>query len=145
MPTHSAAPRAPQASRPNQETVLVVEDEDGVRRMTVEALQSLGYTVIAAAGPEHALDLLKEGIRANLLFTDIVMPGMDGRALAERIKEKQPEMKVLFTTGYMRGAPLYDDIADSGGAMLPKPFTVEQLAAKIRSTLDAGSEMPVAH
>jgi hypothetical protein len=52
---------------------------------------------------------------------------------------------VLFTTGYMRGAPLYDDIADSGGAMLPKPFTVEQLAAKIRSTLDAGSEMPVAH
>jgi signal transduction histidine kinase/CheY-like chemotaxis protein len=145
MPTHSAAPRAPQVSRPNQETVLVVEDEDGVRRMTVEALRSLGYTVIAAAGPEHALDLLTEGVRANLLFTDIVMPGMDGRALAERIKETQPGMKVLFTTGYMRGAPLYDVIADSGGAMLPKPFTVEQLAAKIRSTLDAGSETPVAH
>jgi signal transduction histidine kinase/CheY-like chemotaxis protein len=138
IPTHGATPREPQASRPNRETVLVVEDEDGVRRMTVEALQSLGYTVIAAAGPEHALDLLNEGVRANLLFTDIVMPGMDGRALAERIKEKQPEVKVLFTTGYTRGAPLYDVIAESGGAMLPKPFTVEQLAAKIRSTLDAG-------
>jgi signal transduction histidine kinase/ActR/RegA family two-component response regulator len=138
LPTLSAAQREPQAARPNRETVLVVEDEDGVRRMTVEALQSLGYTVIAAAGPEHALDLLNGGARANLLFTDIVMPGMDGRALAERIKRKQPEVKVLFTTGYTRGAPLYDVIAQSGGAMLPKPFTVEQLAAKIRSTLDAG-------
>ena len=65
MPTHSAAPREPQASRPNRETVLVVEDEDGVRSMTVEALRSLGYTVIAAAGPEHALDLLDEGARAE--------------------------------------------------------------------------------
>jgi CheY-like chemotaxis protein len=73
------------------------------------------------------------------------MPGMDGRALAERIKAKQPEMKVLFTTGYTRGAPLYDLIAESGGAVLPKPFTVEQLAAKVRSTLDSGSETPVAH
>jgi signal transduction histidine kinase/ActR/RegA family two-component response regulator len=138
IPAHSTAPREPQAARPNRETVLVVEDEDGVRRMTVEALQSLGYTVIEAASPDHALDLLNGGARANLLFTDVVMPGMDGRALAERIKEKQPQMKVLFTTGYMRGAPLYDVIAESGGAMLPKPFTVEQLAAKVRSTLDAG-------
>jgi signal transduction histidine kinase len=138
MPARSAVPREPQASPPNRETVLVVEDEDGVRRVTVEALQSLGYTVIAAAGPEHALDLLKDGAHANLLFTDIVMPGMDGRALAERVKERQPEVKVLFTTGYTRGAPLYDIIAASGGAMLAKPFTVEQLAAKIRSTLDAG-------
>jgi CheY-like chemotaxis protein len=136
-PTRSAAPREMQASRPNRETVLVVEDEDGVRRMSVEALQSLGYTVIAATGPEHALGLVHDGLRANLLFTDIVMPGMDGRALAEQIKQRQPEVKVLFTTGYTRGAPLYDVIAESGGAMLPKPFTVEQLAAKIRSTLDA--------
>jgi len=145
IPAHRAASRPPQASRPNTETVLVVEDEDGVRSMTVEALEGLGYTVIAAAGPEHALDLLNEGVRANLLFTDIVMPDMDGRVLADRVKKKHPEVKVLFTTGYTRGAPLYDGIADSGGAMLPKPFTVEQLAAKIRSTLDAGTETPVAH
>jgi signal transduction histidine kinase/CheY-like chemotaxis protein len=137
-PAYSPAPREAQAARPNREAVLVVEDEDGVRRMTVEALQSLGYTVIEAAGPEHALGLLAEGVRANLLFTDVVMPGMDGRALAERIRERRPEMKVLFTTGYTRGAPVYDVIAESGGAMLPKPFTVEQLAAKVRSTLDAG-------
>ena len=139
------APREPRASRPNGETVLVVEDEDGVRSMTVEALQGLGYTVIAAAGPEQALGLLDEGVRADLLFTDIVMPGMDGRVLADRIKEKHPEVRVLFTTGYTRGAPPYDGIADSGGAMLPKPFTVDQLDAKIRSTLDADDETPVAH
>jgi signal transduction histidine kinase/ActR/RegA family two-component response regulator len=145
IPAHRAVPRQPQASRPNTETVLVVEDEDGVRSMTVEALQGLGYTVIAAAGPEQALDLLNEGVRANLLFTDIVMPDMDGRVLADRVKEKHPEVKVLFTTGYTRGAPLYDGIADSGGAMLAKPFTVDQLAAKIRGTCDAGTETPVAH
>jgi len=145
MPARGAVPREAQASRPNRETVLVVEDEDGVRSMTVEALQGLGYTVVAAAGPEHALDLLDEGVRANLLFTDIVMPGMDGRVLADRVREKHPQVKVLFTTGYTRGAPLYDGIADSGGAMLPKPFTVDQLDAKIRSTLDAGGETPVAH
>jgi CheY-like chemotaxis protein len=134
----SVAPREPPAVRPNRETVLVVEDEDGVRKMTVEALRSLGYGVIEASGPEHALELLKGGAQANLLLTDIVMPGMDGRALAEKIKEQQPQMKVLFTTGYMRGAPLYDVIAESGGAMLPKPFTVEELAAKVRNTLEPG-------
>ena len=113
--------------------------------MTVEALQGLGYTVIAAGGPEHALDLLNEGVRPNLLFTDIVMPGMDGRVLAEHVRERHPAVKVLFTTGCTRVAPLHDGIADSGGAMLLKPFTVEQLDAKIRSTLDAGDETSVAH
>jgi len=145
MAARSAAPREPQALRPNRETVLVVEDEDGVRTMTVEALQGLGYTVIAAASPEHALALLEEGARADLLFTDIVMPGMDGRVLADRVKQKHPEVKVLFTTGYTRGAPPYDGIADSGSPMLPKPFTVDQLDAKLRSTLDTGDETAVAH
>ncbi len=141
----SALLREPQASRPNHETVLVVEDEDGVRRMTVEALRTLGYTVIAAEGPEHALGLLEQGTRANLLFTDIVMPGMDGRVLADRVKTRYPEVKVLFTTGYTRGAALQDGIADFGGALLTKPFTVEQLAAKVRSALDTGFETPIAH
>jgi len=141
----SAVPREPPAAGVNTETVLVVEDEDGVRSMTVEALRGLGYTVIAAADPEHAVDLLNQGVRMHLLFTDIVMPGMDGRVLAERVKAVHPHVKVLFTTGYTRGAPPYHGMADSGGAMLPKPFTVEQLAAKIRSTLDDGDANPVAH
>jgi signal transduction histidine kinase/CheY-like chemotaxis protein len=121
----------------NHETVLVVEDEDQVRGVAVEALKNLGYSVIAAEGPERAIELLDNGTVPHLLFTDVVMPGMNGPALAERIRTKQPAIRVLFTTGYTRGAALYDGILDRGAAFLPKPFTVDQLAAKVRSTLDA--------
>lgn len=138
----AAAPAESRCEAGNRETVLVVEDEDRVRSMTVEALRALGYTVIAAEGPEHALDLVGDGTRAHLLLTDVVMPGMDGRALAERIKERQPGIKVLFTTGYTRGAAPYQGILDGGGSMLPKPFTLDQLAAKVRGALDG---VPVAH
>jgi len=120
----------------NHETVLVVEDEDRVRSMTVEALRDLGYSVIAASGPEQAIDLLEDGTAPHLLFTDVVMPGMNGRALADRIREKRPGIKVLYTTGYKRAAAA-DGLLDRGAAFLPKPFTVDQLAAKVRSTLDA--------
>jgi signal transduction histidine kinase/ActR/RegA family two-component response regulator len=131
------APRETQPAQANHETVLVVEDEERVRSMTVEALKNLGYSVIAASGPEQAIDLFNAGTAPHLLFTDVVMPGMNGRALADRIKEKRPDIKVLYTTGYTRGAALYDGILDRGAPFLPKPFTVEQLAAKVRSTLDA--------
>jgi signal transduction histidine kinase/CheY-like chemotaxis protein len=133
----AAAPGDTQSPQANHETVLVVEDEDRVLSMTVEALKNLGYSVVAASGPEQAIELLESGAAPQLLFTDVVMPGMNGHALAARIKDKRPDIKVLYTTGYMRGAVLYDGILDRGAAFLPKPFTVDQLAAKIRSTLDA--------
>jgi len=101
--------------------------------MSVEALRNLGYTVIAAHGPEHALGLVESGVAPHLLFTDVVMPGMSGRVLAERVKERQPAIKVLFTTGYSRGTALVDDAGDRRAPLLCKPFTVEQLAVKIRS------------
>jgi signal transduction histidine kinase/ActR/RegA family two-component response regulator len=132
-----AAPREIQTPRVNHETVLVVEDEERVRSMTVEALRNLGYAVLAAEGAQQALDLLEGGTTPHLLFTDVVMPGMNGGALAARIQEKQPAVKVLYTTGYSRDTPLHDGILDRGAAFLPKPFTIDQLAAKIRSTLDA--------
>jgi signal transduction histidine kinase/ActR/RegA family two-component response regulator len=136
LPTVAAAARdIPSPSR-NQETVLVVEDEASVRDVTVEALRSLGYSVVPAEGPEHALRLVESGVGAQLLFTDVVMPGMNGRALAERVKERQPGIKVLFTTGYSRGAALEDGTLDHESSLLSKPFTVEQLAARIRRTLD---------
>jgi signal transduction histidine kinase len=133
----AVAPLAAQPPGSNQEAVLVVEDEERVRSMTVEALQNLGYSVIAAAGPEQALDLLDRGAALHLLFTDVVMPGMNGRTLAERVRARRPGIKVLYTTGYTRDAALYDGILDRGVPFLPKPFTVDQLAVKIRSTLDA--------
>jgi signal transduction histidine kinase/ActR/RegA family two-component response regulator len=132
----AAAPCDTQSVQANHETVLVVEDEDRVLSMTVEALKNLGYSVVAASGPEQAIDLLESGAAPQLLFTDVVMPGMNGRVLADRIKDKRPDIKVLYTTGYMRGAVPHDGILDRGAAFLPKPFTVDQLAAKIRSTLD---------
>ncbi len=73
---------------------------------------------------------------AQLLFTDLVMPGMSGHALAERIKERQPGIKVLFTTGYARGSALGEGILDRESAVIPKPFTNDQLAAKVRGSLD---------
>jgi CheY-like chemotaxis protein len=121
-----------------------------VRGMTVEALKNLGYSVMAASGAEQAIELLESGAAPQLLFTDVVMPGMNGRALADRIKDKRPDIKVLYTSGYARGNALYDGILDRGAAFLPKPFTVDQLAAKVRSTLDGPpyertSVLPVSH
>lgn len=132
-----APPRDVRPSRSNQESVLVVEDEERVRTMTVEALLNLGYSVIAAAGPEQALELIDSGTVPQLLFTDIVMPGMNGRLLAEHVKQKVPGIKVLYTTGYTPGTAVSDGASDRGTALLPKPFTVDQLAAKIRSALEA--------
>jgi CheY-like chemotaxis protein len=75
--------------------------------------------------------------QVHLLFTDIVMPGMNGRALADRIKAARPSVKVLYTTGYTRDAVIHNGMLDRDVAFLSKPFTVDQLAHKVRQTLDA--------
>ena len=124
----------------NKEVILVVEDEDRVRTMTVEALRGLGYEVIPAAGPQQAIDGLHSHERLHLLFTDIVMPGMNGRALADRVKAMRPSVKVLYTTGYTRDAVIHDGMLDREVAFLAKPFTVDQLAHKVRQTLDTAAE-----
>ena len=115
----------------------MVEDEDRVRAMTVEALRGLGYEVIPAAGPQQVIDGLDAYQQVHLLFTDIVMPGMNGRALADRVKAARPSVKVLYTTGYTRDAVIHNGMLDRDVAFLSKPFTVDQLAHKVRQTLDA--------
>ena len=134
----AAAPNEAPTADSKRETVLVVEDEEQVRGMTVEALRNLGYSVLAAAGPEQALDLIGAGAAPHLLFTDVVMPGMSGRTLAKHIKARQPSIKVVFTTGYTP-AELIDEALDRGTAWLPKPFTLDQLAAKVRAVLDGST------
>jgi signal transduction histidine kinase len=118
------------------EHVLVVEDEERVRQVSVEALRALGYRVIEAPGAVQALALLAEGRTVDLLFTDVVMPDMNGRQLAEQAREVRPDLKVLFTTGYTRNAIVHNGMLDADVAFIAKPFTVDQLARKVRKVLD---------
>jgi CheY-like chemotaxis protein len=118
------------------EIVLVVEDEHAVRRMTVDALRDLGYTVIHAESGPEALDRLERQPNVSLLFTDIVMPEMSGRELADHAIRRRPNLKVLFMTGYTRNAVVHNGIVDPGTALLQKPFTLQQLARKVRETIE---------
>jgi PAS domain S-box-containing protein len=118
------------------EIVMVVEDEPRVRAVSVEALTELGYGVVEAAGPKEALRLLDQGQEISLLFTDVVMPDMSGRELTERAREKIPNLKVLYTTGYARDAIVHNGIVDPGTNLLTKPFSIDDLAMKVRQILD---------
>jgi signal transduction histidine kinase/ActR/RegA family two-component response regulator len=118
------------------ELVLVVEDDERVRVGSVESLRELGYRVIHADGGEAALTLLEKHGDVSLLFTDIVMPGMSGRKLAEEAVARHPRLKVLYTTGFTRNAVVHNGKLDPGVNFLAKPFTLDQLAAKVRDVLD---------
>jgi len=122
----------------SEEIILVVEDEQRVRHFSVDALRELGYTALSAASGLKALQILDDVPRIALLFTDVVMPEMDGRRLAERALIKRPDLKVLYTTGYTKNAVVHNGTLDAGVAFLPKPFTVAQLAMKVRETIDGG-------
>jgi len=124
-------------ARPVTETILVVEDDARVRASTTDALRELGYTVIHAASGQEALGKLQETPGVALLFTDIVMPVMNGRKLAEEAVARMPGLKVIFTTGFTRNAVVHNGVLDHDVHFLAKPFTIEQLAAKLRDVLDA--------
>jgi signal transduction histidine kinase/CheY-like chemotaxis protein len=120
-----------------EEIILVVEDEAAVRRMSVEALRDLGYTVIHASDGHQALERIKNSPGISLLFTDIMMPGMTGRQLADKAQELRPDMRILYTTGYTRNAIVHNGMVDYGISFLPKPFSLQSLARKAREVLDA--------
>lgn len=132
------ARRAPAPIRHGKpsEIILVVEDEERVRNNSVEALRELGYTVLHAASGIEAVAMIEAGQDVTLLFTDIVMPGMTGRQLADRAIELLPRLKVVYTTGYTRNAVVHNGVLDPGTNFLPKPFGIDQLAAKLAEVLD---------
>jgi CheY-like chemotaxis protein len=132
-----ATPRA--ASR---ETILLVEDNDGVRDFARTALEELGYTVLEAANAEAALRIIAEEASVDLLFTDVVLPGMSGRELANRALAVRPDLPVLYTTGYTRNAIIHNGRLDPGVQLLSKPFAQHDLARKVREMLDAGPAKP---
>jgi signal transduction histidine kinase len=119
------------------ECILVVEDDADVRATAVESLGSLGYDVLEAATADEALRLLEQHKTVGLLLTDVVMPGTNGRKLADEAKERQPELKVVFMTGYSRNAIVHQGRLDPGVELIQKPLTREHLAATIRRVLDA--------
>jgi len=119
------------------ECILVVEDDADVRGYVVEALGTLGYDVLEAADAEDALQKLNARRSINLLLTDVVMPGVNGRKLAEEAKARQPSLKVLYMTGYSRNAIVHQGRLDPGVDLLQKPITSEALAAAVRKVLDA--------
>ena len=121
----------------SSEIVMVVEDEERVRSYSVEALRVLGYAVVEAASPREALATIESGQDVTLLFTDVVMPEMNGRELATRATALLPGLKVLYTTGYTRDAPALGGAGEPGSNILTKPFDIDQLGAKLRYVLDA--------
>jgi PAS domain S-box-containing protein len=119
------------------EVVLVVEDNDAVRTYAVMSLKELGYQVLEASDAESALPLLHAGGRIDLLLTDVVLPGRSGRLLADDAVQLRPSLKVLYTTGYTRNAIVHQGRLDPGVDLLSKPFTFDQLSARVRQVLDS--------
>jgi len=123
------------------ETILLVEDDPGVRENSAMMLQELGYRVVAAATGAEALQTLERNRNVALLFTDIGLPGgMNGRQLADEIRKRQPELPVLFTTGYARNAIVHDGRLDPGVHLVTKPFSYADLAAALRALLEARAD-----
>jgi signal transduction histidine kinase/DNA-binding response OmpR family regulator len=119
------------------ETILVVEDDEGVRAAVADMLQELGYAVERAENAQQALDILGNGTHIDLLFTDVVMPGpMNTRDMARRAQQMVPELKVLFTSGYTQNAIVHNGRLDEGVALLSKPYRKDDLARKLRGMLD---------
>jgi signal transduction histidine kinase/ActR/RegA family two-component response regulator len=121
------------------ETVLLVEDEDIVRSLAADALRMHGYTVLEAAHVGDALAICRhhDG-RIDLVLTDVVMPELNGKELFERLLAIRADLKVLYMSGYAESGIVHDGMLDPGTAFLPKPFTPESLAAKIREVLEGG-------
>jgi two-component system cell cycle sensor histidine kinase/response regulator CckA len=121
------------------ETILVLEDDISVRHLSVRVLRSLGYEVLEAANGDDAQQLIgrRNGHKIDLLLTDVVMPQMSGRCFADWMSKTSPGTKVIFISGYLQESLEPDDRRDQEMFFLPKPFDPEQLATKIRQTLDA--------
>jgi two-component system, cell cycle sensor histidine kinase and response regulator CckA len=119
------------------ETVLLVEDEQAVQDVTALLLETLGYRVLKASNSEEALAFAEaSGEKIDLLMADVVMPGLSGRDLAEILQSCDPNLKVLFQSGYNDDAVLRHGIVHAEVAFLPKPFTFDTLARKVREVLD---------
>jgi two-component system NtrC family sensor kinase len=128
----------PAPSARGSETILLVEDDEEVRKFATAVLREQGYNVHAAADGISALNLLESESDIGLLFTDVVLPGgMNGRQLADEARRRRPALKVLYATGYTRNAIIHQGRLDAEVELLTKPFAAEALSRKVRQILDA--------
>jgi DNA-binding NtrC family response regulator len=139
MPAHAAAPEAGAGAGRGQETLLIVEDQADVRRLALSILEANGYRLLQAENAEQALGLSASYTgKIDLLVTDVIMPGLNGRQLADRLVEERPGLKVLYTSGYTADVIALQGSLEPGMEYLPKPFGAAQLSAKVREVLGSG-------
>jgi len=120
------------------ETILLVEDEESLRKLADMFLRDNGYQVLAAGDGAQALQVARQHAGPiHLLLTDVVMPGINGRVLAERLAPSQPDMKILYMSGYTDSFIAGHGVLEAGSHLLHKPFTEETLTRKVRELLDA--------
>jgi CheY-like chemotaxis protein len=136
--TETPTSRTPRATK--HEVILVVEDEEDVRAYSAGLLRELGYEVIEAAEAAAALRILEKQT-VDMLFVDVGLPGLNGRQLTDRAHQSQPDLAVLFTTGYAKNAIVHNGILDSDVEMISKPFTPDALARSVRKILDERADM----
>jgi two-component system, cell cycle sensor histidine kinase and response regulator CckA len=133
----SAAPQ-PLARGVGSENVLIVEDDEAIRRVGVRVLRNEGYSVLQAASAEEALEIDAQALaRVDLMITDVVLPGLNGRQLADSLRSTYPNMRVLFVSGYTEDAIVHHGVLDEGVAFLPKPFSPRALLGRVRAMLDS--------
>jgi CheY-like chemotaxis protein len=148
LPRHSdkAKPgrKKPEREEPDahgDETILLVEDEPAIRKITRLMLEKLGYTVLIASAPDEAIRLVQSyADRIDLLITDVIMPGMNGRDLAEKLLALHPHLKCLFMSGYTANVIAHHGVLDKEIHFLQKPFFMKDLALKIREMLEGRQE-----
>jgi CheY-like chemotaxis protein len=131
----SAAKAAEQAA--TGETILVVEDEAVVRGVIVEMLGEQGYRTLEAPDGPSALDILHGGVRIDLLLTDVGLPGINGRQLADQVRETRPELRILFITGYAESVAISKGFLQPGMEMITKPFDLEMLSQRVRAMISS--------
>jgi two-component system cell cycle sensor histidine kinase/response regulator CckA len=138
QPTDSVLAPADRLIRPQgNETILLVDDEARLRRIACLVLQGSGYTILEAESGDQALNLVENYVgRIDLVLTDVVLPGMNGRVLVERLAPRLPHAKILYMTGYTDDVVLRTGVIDAAVSLLQKPFTSLTLCQKVRQVLD---------
>lgn len=124
----------------SRHTILIVEDDPGVRSFVVSAARELRFTVIEADGAAVALERLEQHPEISVLLTDVVMPGTGGRQLVDRALERRPELQVIYMTGYTRNAIVHNGMLDPGTRLLTKPFTMDELERELEDVVSSAAK-----